>query len=351
MKSFAKLGTALLALLFAAACSQSEPGQDSKDEVGKEDKAIYVKTQTITSENIERTLNYTADIKAFKEIYYAPANPGRINKIYVDIGSRVRKGQILAEMDKTQLNQALTQLENARYNFQKIDTLYKLGSISEQNYEQVKTQYELAKSNVAFLKENTRLVSPINGIVTGKYFENGELYSGAPNTQAGKAAIFTLMQINPLKALVSVSQQYFTQLKKGMKVDVKVDIFPDKVFEGTIHKVYPTIDPNTRTFQTEVVITNTDLTLRPGMFGHIEIKLKEEKTLMVPAIAVLKQEGTNNRYIFVNENGTARQIEVTVGKRVDDKVELIANGVQDGMELIIQGQAKLLNGSKIEIKE
>lgn len=350
MKSIINIGMFLMALVFIVSCEQPNSAEAENENEGANRERIFpVKTAKIQKETITRTLNYTANIVAFKEIYYAPAAPGRINKIHVEIGSRVKKGDLLVEMDRTQLNQAKTQLENARFNFQRIDTLYQLGSISEQTYEQTKTQYELAKSNVNFLIENTTLSSPIDGVVTGKYFENGEMYSGAPNTPVGKAAVIALMQINPLKAIVSISQQYFSAVKEGMEADVQVDPLPGKTFKGKVYKVYPTIDPYTRTFQVEVTIDNDNKILRPGMFGDIEIVLKDEETLLVPAIAILKQEGTNNRYVFVHENGTARQIEVTIGERINDKVELKADEIKSGMELIVQGQANLLNGSKVKV--
>jgi len=266
------------------------------------------------------------------------------------VGSRVSKGQVLVEMDKTQLVQARTQLANARYNYRSIDTLYQLGSISEQQYEQAKTQYEVAKSNAEFLEDNTTLESPINGIVTGKYYENGEMYSGAPNTPAGKAAVVSLMQINPLKAVVNVSQTYFPQIKEGMEAEITTDIYPDKIFDGNIYKVYPTIDKSTRTFQIEVLVKNNKELLRPGMFAKIEIELQEDEALLVPAISVLKQEGTNNRYIFLNNNGTAKKVAVQIGKRYDEKIEINASELQVGDQLVVEGQANLMDGTKLNVE-
>jgi len=318
-------------------------------EKSEKERVFPVKVQKIKQETISRTLNYTADLIPFKEIHFAPAAPGRINKIFVEIGNHVSRTQVLAEMDRTQLNQAQTQLANASYNFNQIDTLYQLGSISEQQFEQAKTQYELAKSNVEYLAENTTLLSPINGLVTGKYFEDGELYSSAPNTAAGKAAIVSLMQIDPVKAVVNISQIYFPKIKNGMAATISTDIYPNLTFTGNVYKVHPTINTATRTFQVEILIKNEQETLRPGMFTNVELKLEDAQTLMVPAIAVLKQEGTNNRYIFVKENGIARQVEVQIGKHIDDKLELKTNGVKEGTVLIVEGQANLLNGSKIEV--
>lgn len=334
-----------LSLLFS--CSAKE--KRSKTDENIAERTFPVRVQKIEKQAIVKTLDYFANLVPFKEIHYVPATPGRISKINVEVGSRVSKGQVLVEMDKTQLSQAKTQLENARFNFEKIDTLYKLGSSSEQIYEQTKAQYEVAKSNVQFLTENTTLISPVNGIVTAKYFENGEFYSGAPNTAEGKAAVITIMQINPLKAIVNISQTYFPNLKEGMKARISTDIYPEKVFSGTVFRIYPTIDPSTRTFKAEFIIPNPDEILRPGMYANIELALHDAETLVIPAIAVLKQEGTNNRYVFVNENGIARQINVTIDKRRDDKIEVSTNGLKEGSELIVEGQANLMNGSKINV--
>lgn len=349
MNNLKYIGIALI-VMAAFSCSNSNTNDKSATETIVEKQKTYpVEVTKIKKQPIQKTLEYTANLVAFKEIHFAPASPGRIDKIYVEVGSKVKKGQLLVETDKTQLTQALTQLENARSNYYRIDTLHQLGSISEQQYEQAKTQYELAQSNVEYLKENTTLISPINGTVTGKYFENGELYSGAPNTQAGKAAVLSLMQINPIKVMVSIPQTYFPVINKNMEVDITTDMYPDDNFKGTIYKIHPTIDQYTRTFKVEIKIENTDERLRPGMFATITINLDKIKALVVPSIAVLKQEGTNNRYIFVHKNGQAHKINVKIGRRFNDKVEIKSPEVNEGLALIIEGQANLLDGTPVNV--
>ena len=149
-----------------------------------------------------------------------------------------------------------------------------------------------------YLEENTKLYAPFNGIITGKFFENGELYSGAPNTQAGKAAVVVIQQIDALKALIDVSEKYFPHIEEGNSIDVFTGTFPGQAFVGKIERKYPTIDPVTRTFKIEVKIHNSNHMLRPGMFARTKLKLGESSAIVVPAIAVLQQEGTNNKYVF-----------------------------------------------------
>ncbi len=324
-----------------------DQGKSKKQSDPEEEKVFPVRISTIQKDTIVKTLDYTANLKAYKEIFYAPASPGRIDQINVEVGDRIHKGQILVELDKTQLNTAKTQLASATDTYRRMKALYEQGSMAEQQFEQTKTQYELALQNVKFMTENASLLSPINGIVTGKYFENGEMFSGAPNTQIGKAAIVTIMQVNPLKAMVSISQSFYKDVKEGMKAKISTDILPGEEFEGEITQVSPTIDPMTRTFQVEVVVKNPTESLRPGMYADIQIALVEDNAVMLPAISILKQSGTNNRHIFVFENGIARQIEVTIGKRIDDKVEVISSENLEGKKLIVEGQARLINGSEV----
>ncbi|MBS0012103.1 MAG: efflux RND transporter periplasmic adaptor subunit, partial [Bacteroidales bacterium] len=208
-------------------CKQQNRGsmRDGSEPEESNKKAISVRTSPLELITIARTIDYTASIEAFEEVHLAPASPGRVNNIYVEPGDRVSKGQKLFAMDRTQLHQAEIQLENLKTDLQRLSTLRETGDIPQQQYDQMKTQVEVTESNVEFLRENTVIFAPFAGVITGKYFENGEMYSGAPNTAAGKAALVTLMQINPVKALVHISEQYMPLLVKGMDATILSDVF------------------------------------------------------------------------------------------------------------------------------
>lgn len=338
-------------LMAAVAISCSKPAATENAAAPVADTTIYpVKTLALEMKKINQHIEYTANLIPNEEINFAPASPGRIEQILVEVGSRVSKGDVIAIMDKTQLQQATEQFQNAKSTFQRMDTLRKLNSVSEQSYEGAKTQYEVSKASYDFMKKNTTLVSPINGIVTGKYFESGELYSGAPNTAAGKAAVVTLMQINPLKVVVNLSEQYFPVVRKGMKATVSVDILRDKTFTGEVSRVYPTISADSRTVPVEIMIRNEKEILRPGMFARVSLNLGEVEALLLPAVAVVRQEGTNDRYVYVaGENNTARKVRVKVGERYDDQLEVSSDSLSTGTMIIVAGQERLLNGSKISV--
>ncbi len=308
-----------------------------------------VKVMELKPQTLSRKIEFSANLEPWDELYVATAQPGKIVKIYVEIGDIVSKGQKLVQMDDTQLKQAKIQLESLRKDYERLKSLKETGSIAEQQYDQVKTQLEVTESNVNFLEENVVLYAPFSGTITAKYFENGEVYSGAPNTQIGKAAIVVLQQTNTLKATINISENYYSSLTTGTKVKVNADAVPDKTFDGEITNIHPTIDPLTRSFKAEIKIKNSEHILRPGMFSRVKIKLDETQALVAPAIAVIQQEGTNNRYVFIHKDGRAKRYNVEIGQRFDDSIEIICEKIVEGDQLIVAGQAVLMDNNKVKI--
>ena len=193
------------------------------------------------------------------------------------------------------------------------------------------------------------MLAPFDGIVTGKYFEDKELYTGAAAGGATKPSVIAIQKINPMKAYVNLSEQYYLSVKKGTRVEMKSEIYPDRVFEGKVSIVYPTIDATTRTFTVEIQLPNKDEALRPGMYGTINFFIGETNTMVVPAIAVLKLQGSNDRYLFLNDNGKAKRVSVTLGRRFEDKVEVFSDQIKPGAELVVVGQGRLVDGSPLNI--
>ncbi len=332
-------------------CSQKTGKKEEGQTVNQIEKKEKVKVIILQEEEIARSIEYSSSFDAFNEVHLAPATPGKIENIFVEVGDKVTKGESLVKMDDSQLIQSKIQTGNLRTDFSRMDTLRKVGSIAEQQYDEMATQYKTAQENLSYLEENTLITAPFSGVISGKYFENGEIYSGSPITGVGKAAIVSLIEIDKLKAIVSISEKYFPGIKKGMETTVKADVYPGHEFTGKIYRIYPTIDQETRTFDVEVSIDNSQNLLRPGMFCRITIDMEKVNTLVLPAIAVLKMQGSNVRYLFVDDNGTAKRVDVELGKRFDDKVEVISDKLAQGDKIIISGQERLLDKMKIEVVE
>lgn len=344
LRNIQYMAIAALALLVTACGGTKETDED-------EDKARVEKIRVapIAKQTISNTFELTSTLEAQEEVYYAPASPGRIEKIRVNIGDHVRKGDLLVEMDQTQLQQARIQLKNLEVDMARFDTLIKTRSIPQQQYDQLKAQLEIARSNVDFLEQNSIMRAPFSGVVSGKFYQSGEMFSAAPNTPAGKAAVISLVQINPLKAVISISERMFPLIQNNMEVNIVTDIYPDKPFKGRINRIYPTIDPISRTFMVEVQVPNSDGLLRPGMFCRASINTGETEAIIVPSLAVLKVQGANDRYVFIEEGGTVKRVNVELGRRFDDKVELLSNGLKVGDHLVVSGQARLVDGVEVEV--
>lgn len=343
LKSLKLMALAAPVLLWTAC------GGTKEEEESTTQRVEHVRVAPITMQTIANTFELTSTLEAQEEVYYAPASPGRIERITVDVGDRVRKGDLLVEMDQTQLQQARLQLKNLEVDMARFDTLIKTKSIPQQQYDQLKTQLEVTRSNVDFLEENSIMRAPFNGIVSGRFYQNGEMFSGAPNTPVGKAAVLSLVQVNPLKAVVNISERMFPLIRPNMEVTIVTDIYPDKVINGRISRIYPTIDPISRTFSVEVRVPNSDELLRPGMFCRATFNTGETEAIIVSSLAVLKVQGANDRYVFIEKNGKAKRVNVELGRRFDDKVELLSNGLKEGDRLIVSGQARLVDGVSVKV--
>ncbi|MDI3526411.1 MAG: rane fusion protein multidrug efflux system [Tenuifilum sp.] len=344
MKTLYRIKT--ITLLGAAVALSACGGKKVEEKNDSKPIEVKVVTQVVKPTSITRTLRLPANIQAYKENHLAPATAGRVERILVDVGDQVKKGQTVAVLDRTNFQQAKIQFDKLKIDLQRVDSLLKVGAIPQQQYDAVKMQYDIAKNNLDFLDENTTLRSPIDGVITGKYINDGELFAMSPVQSVGKPAVVSIMQLNKLKLLVGVSSNYLTSVKPGMEVTIKTEIYPGVKFKGVIEKVYPTIDNLTKNFTVEVVVPNGDMKLRPGMFATAIIKIGKGDALLVPSFAVMKQSGTNERYAFVVKDGKAERRTVEVGDVFDDKIEIV-NGIVAGEEIIVEGQTNVSDGQPV----
>ena len=333
-KLFKALIVGIMAITITSCGNKS--GQQAEVE-----KAQKVKVSTLNRTTIARHIELSTSLQGYETMNIAPAVTGRIEKIYHDVGSNVKTGDMLVLMDQTQLNTTKLTYANLLVEFDRVKALYESGSIPKQTYDQTKLGYEQTKENLEFLTENTYVKARIPGVIAARNYEDGELYAGTP--------ILILTQIHLLKALINIPETYYPLVKKGMKIELHSDIYPNQTFDATIEVIYPTIDASTHTFQAKLKIPNTKSLLRPGMFMRTTLELGEFEAFIAPYQAVLKLIGANNRYVFLNDNGRAKRIEVTMGQRFDDLIEIKASGIKEGDEIVTVGQAKLVDGAKLDI--
>ncbi|MCC8096035.1 MAG: efflux RND transporter periplasmic adaptor subunit [Tannerellaceae bacterium] len=300
-----------------------------------------VRVETVHTQDVDQIQEFTATVEANITNNIAPQMADiRIKKVLVEVGDRVRQGQKLAEMDNANLVQAKIQLDNLEVEFNRIDELYKIGGASKSDWDARKTSLDVARTSYDNLIENTQLLSPISGIVTARNYDSGDVYASNP--------VYVVEQIQPVKLIVHVSESYFTRIKKGDNVDVRLDVYGDEVFQGKIHLIHPTIDASTRTFSVEIHIPNTNERIRPGMFARVTMNFGTENRVVIPDQAIVKQTGSGERFVYVYENGHAVFHLVELGRRMGNRYEVIS-GVSDGAQVLVTGHNRITNGMEVEI--
>lgn len=307
-------------------------------------KKNLVRVENVYARNVEQTREFTATVEANIANNIAPQSPVRIQDILVEVGDRVRKGQKLVQMDNNNLKQAKTQLENLRIEFGRIDELYKIGGASKSEWDTKKMSLDVAETSYNNLVENTQLISPIDGIITARNYDKGDLYS------AGNP-VLVVEQIRPVKLKVNVSEAYFANVHKGMPVNIKLDVYGDELFKGKVSLVYPTIDATTRTFPVEITIDNQNERVRPGMFARASMSFGTKNHVVIPDLAIVKQSGSGDRFVFVlNNDNTVTYQKVELGRRIEDAYEVLS-GIENGAKVVTAGQSRLTNGSSVEIEK
>lgn len=335
-KHFVYTMAACAAVLFVA-CSGK---QDSAGQA-EEETVQLVRVEKVTEQAVPQVASYTATIEPYKRNLISSSLPNRIKKIYVEVGDHVKAGQKLVDLDRANLAQQKLQLDNLELEYNRVKELFAVGGASQQQVDQMRTQYETAKTSYENLDENTVLVSPVNGVVTARNFDDGDIASGA---------ILTVMQIQPVKVLVNVSESDFTKVKQGMPVDVNVEVYGDELFKGNVSLIHPTIDASTRTFVTEINIPNADNRIRPGMFARVNIDFGAADRVVVPDRAVIKRSGSGDRFVYVYKDGKVSFNQVRLGRHIDDTYELIS-GVESGSMVVTAGHTRLKNGDSVKIAE
>ncbi|MBR4264068.1 MAG: efflux RND transporter periplasmic adaptor subunit [Paludibacteraceae bacterium] len=329
----------LLAALALVGCGSKKETAATQEE----ERVEQVRTTVLQPREIQREINVSTNLQGYLTQNVAPSLTGKIEHIYCEVGDKVKKGDNLVRMDQTQYKTTKITMANLEVEKNRVTQLLRSGSATQQQYDQVLTQYNSTKEQLEFLEQNTYVKAPFAGVISAKTYEDGELYGGQP--------ILVLTQIDKLKALVAIPETYFPLLKKGMKLTLTSEIYPNKVFPATVEIVYPTIDPSSHTFQCKIVIPNGSNLLRPGMYVTTTIGLGKANAIVVPYQSVEKLVGANDRYVFIVEDGRAKRVAVTLGQRFDQDIEIIAPEIKEGVEFVTTGQHKLVDGVKINVVE
>ena len=332
----------IVLMMAAAVCLIGCGKKDAQATQQEAERVEVVSCMTLQDQEIERVFTVSTNLQGYLTQNVAPSLTGKIEHIYVEVGDEVKAGDMLVRMDQNQYLTSKIQLANLEVEMGRLEALLETGSVSQQTYDQTKVGYDQLKQNLSFLETNTYVKAPFDGVISAKTYEDGELYGGQP--------IVVLTQVKKLKALIAVPEKYYPLIQEGMKLTVKSEVYPEETFPATIEVVYPTIDAASHTFLCKIVIPNASERLRAGMYVTTTLGLGKENTIVVPYQSVEKLIGSNERFVFINENGYAKRVSVKLGQRFDEQIEIIAPEIHAGVEYIYKGQSKLVDGVKIEVK-
>ena len=275
---------------------------------GKKEEEINFKEEAVKTETLQNSVTATGTIEAVTSVTVGTQVSGIVNKLYVDYNSQVKKGQVIAELDKTnllsELNTAKANLASATSNLSyqaanmnRYQTLYKKGLVSADEYENALLTYRQAKEQVASSKENVQkaqtnlgyatITSPIDGTVISKSVEEGQTVAASFNTPE----LFTIAKdLTNMQVVANVDEADIGNVKEGDRVTFTVDAYPDDTFEGTVKQVRleATTTNNVVTYEVVISAPNADLKLKPGLTANVTIYTQERSGVLAVANKALR---------------------------------------------------------------
>lgn len=340
-KTIKILSLALLSAGLLASCSSSSSSKATEEQSADTVRLVEVAPAEMRALSLSE--EFTAQLEAKVVNNIAAQAGGRLKQLLVKVGDRVGAGQAVARMEATQASQAQIQLADAKTNFARMDELYKVGGVSKAQWEQAKSAVDQAKLAYGNAAENTVLRSPISGFVTAKNYDNGDMTSP-------QLPVVVIQQIAPVKAVIGVSEQYYSYLKKGAAATLSVDALGEETFSGIVTNIFPTLDPVTHTVSTEIEVANKDLKLRPGMYARVHLDFGTKEALTVPDKAIVRQAGSGARYVYVFSGGKAVYRAVELGQQQGDLYEVVS-GLNAGDQVITSAPSNLKNGLSVKLRK
>ncbi|GEM_PF-947416 len=330
-----------LIILSLNACSQKQEVELETIAAGKN----YVEVAEVEIKDIEETLTYSGTLEAAKAAFVGPELSMKIKNLMVKEGDVVTKGQLLALMDDTQLKQAEAQFDVAQKNYERMKTLKNSGSVDKQTFDQIESAFKTAQSAYEFIKNNTHIVAPLDGIVTLRTKQVGESFSPMLPGAHGDPALFRIVNLDKLKMNLNISDVDINRVKKGQKAYIFVDSEPGKAFIGTVSYVSPEADLMSGTFPCKIAIENKDHILKPNQYALTDIVVRTSiNTLVIPKEALIG-EGI----VVVVKNSIASKKNIQTGLSNEKETEVIS-GLHGGDIVIINGAIGLADNAEVVIR-
>ncbi|HEY4899533.1 MAG TPA: efflux RND transporter periplasmic adaptor subunit [Terriglobales bacterium] len=318
-----------------------------------------------TAEKPDEELVLPGSLQAYEESpVYARTN-GYLLRWYKDMGSRVKQGELLADIDTPEIDQELmqvranrqqivAQMDLAKINADRYASLRKTDSVSQQESDQQTSGYQQAKANLDAADATVRrleqlesfkhIYAPFSGVLTKRNVDPGALI----NSGGTGKELFDIAKVDPLRVFVSVPQNYAPAIKNGMEAWVTLQELSGEKFKGTVARTAESIDPTTRTLLTEVDVPNPDGRLLPGSFGevHFRVGINAQKVTIPVNAMLFRQEGA--RVAVVGTDGKVHLRTIVIGKDYGTTLEVLG-GVELGDRVIINPADSIEEGQQVNV--
>lgn len=343
----------LAATLFTATTILSGCGNVEAN--GNEDKAVEtitsipVETSTISLGAISENYVSTAILEAKEEAFVVARASGIIEKIHVEEGDYVEKGQVLAQLDKRRyqlsLQKAQADLKGIEQELAKIDKVYMQKLVSDDTYEKLQSQFESAKATLALAKldlEETTIVAPISGYIAERNAKVGNLTESFQRER-----MFHIVQQKELQGVVHLPESELPHIEKNQIATMTIAALGNKEVTGYVARVSPVISADTGTFKVTLNVPNENEALKAGMFSEVKINYEtKDHATLIPRRAVVMIDNQPN--VFVVDQGVVTKTPVQLGFSEGDVVEAVS-GVNINAEVVITGHQNLKDQAPVEV--
>ncbi len=315
------------------------------------ERRINVTVSEVKSERMEVNLRYSGTVEASQTIPLNFQTTGTVEKVFVDAGDAVKKGQLLATIDKSD-NQNMLEITHSKYQqaldaYNRLKTVHDQGSLSEIKWVEMETNLAQAKASLDLSKNNLDKCSmraPVNGIIGRRNIEPGM------SSIALTSSPFDLVEITTVYVKIAVPENEIGKIKKGDIASAVVSALNNKQFEGEITNLSPVADAFSRTYEAKITIRNQNLELKPGMVCDVILNLKTEKAMVLVPYQSVSKDPEGNNYVFVvdsNRKTVKKQI-IKTGYYNSDKLEVLT-GLTQGQIIVTEGKEKLSDNSLISL--
>lgn len=308
---------------------------------------VNVLTEKVQLKELDEAFSLPATMVAEEDVYVASSIGGRLVSMQVKLGSRVEKGQVIAQVDsrdnEIRLQTLELTIEKLKRDYERNKTLALGDAINQKALQDSKFELDAKELEAKQLKKQISdavLRAPVSGIISEKNKEAGEFVSVGEK-------IARIVNVQSLKARVYVPENRVVRLASGHKARVSADVLPGEVFDGTVSYISPQGDDN-HNYMVEISLPlSRQASLKGGMY--VQVRLNEgqaEKALLIPKAALAN--GVKNPVVYTVEGDKAVERPVTIGRQSQEMVEILS-GLKEGEQVIISGQINLVNGSRIQV--